>query len=82
MAKFHYVYILQSEVDPARFYTGFTDDLGARFKNHNTGLVRHTSKWKPWRVKTYVAFSDRARAVELEKYLKTASGRALLKARL
>jgi len=36
MAKFHYVYILQSEVDPARFYTGFTDDLRARFKNHNT----------------------------------------------
>ena len=82
MAKFYYVYILQSEANPARFYTGFTDDLRARFKNHNSGRVRHTAKWKPWRVKTYVAFSDCARAVEFEKYLKTASGRALLKTRL
>jgi hypothetical protein len=26
MVRFFYVYILQSELDPERFYTGLTDD--------------------------------------------------------
>jgi hypothetical protein len=41
--------------------------------------VRHTAKWKPWRVKSYIAISDQVRAAELERYLKSASGRAMLK---
>ena len=32
MAKFFYVYVLQSHVDPERFYTGLTDDLFMRLK--------------------------------------------------
>jgi hypothetical protein len=35
-----------------------------------------------WRLKTYVAFSDRQKAVEFEKYLKSPSGRAFAKKRL
>jgi len=27
MAKFFYVYVLQSHVDPERFYSGLTDEL-------------------------------------------------------
>jgi putative endonuclease len=80
--KFFYVYILQSELDPRRFYTGLTDDLRKRIKIHNAGRVPHTAKSKPWRLKTYVAFSDRARAVGFERYLKSASGRAFIKSRL
>jgi predicted GIY-YIG superfamily endonuclease len=30
MTKFFYVYILQSEADPERFYAGLTDDLRTR----------------------------------------------------
>ena len=30
MCKFFYVYILQSSVDPRRFYTGLTEDLPKR----------------------------------------------------
>jgi putative endonuclease len=51
MTKFFYVYILQSEADPERFYTGLTDDLRTRLKHHNSGRIVHTSKWKPWRLK-------------------------------
>ena len=80
--KFFYVYILQSEINALRFYTGLTDDLPARIKNHNSGHVRHTSKWKPWRLKTYIAFSNRARAAGFERYLKSASGRVFVKTRL
>jgi len=42
----------------------------------------HTAKFKPWRLVTYVAFSDKAKAVAFERYLKTASGRAFAKKRL
>ena len=76
-----YVYILES-LDLAHFYVGITDDLRARLTKHNAGEVPHTSKFKPWRVKTYVAFSDERQAVEFEKYLKSGSGRAFAKKRL
>jgi len=33
MTESFYVYILQSEVNPQRFYTGLTDDLRTRLKN-------------------------------------------------
>ena len=82
MKQFFYVYILQSEVDPHRFYTGLTDDLRTRLKNHNSGRILHTSKWKPWQVKTYIALCDRDRAARLERYLKSASGRAFIKKHL
>ena len=77
-----YVYILQSEIEPERFYIGITDDLQARLSRHNSGQVSHTSKYKPWRIKTYIAFSDEKKAFEFEKYLKSASGRAFSKKRL
>ena len=76
-----YVYILQS-LDVDHFYVGITDDLRARLKKHNAGEVPHTSKYGPWRLKTYVAFSNEQQAFAFEKYLKTASGRAFTKKRL
>ena len=82
MKTFTYVYVLQSETDSRRFYTGCTFDLRKRLARHNNGEVPHTSKWKPWRIKTYIAFSDRVQAKAFERYLKSASGRAFLKNRL
>ncbi len=77
-----YVYILQSLSNNERFYTGITDDLKARLSRHNSGEVTHTAKYGPWRVKTYIAFTDEDRASAFEKYLKSGSGRAFAKARL
>ena len=77
-----YVYILQSLAAEEHFYTGITDDLKARLLKHNSGQVTHTSKFRPWRVKTYIAFTDETRAIAFEKYLKSGSGRAFAKARL
>ena len=82
MGKFTYVYVLQSERDPKHFYTGRTLDLRERLIRHNAGKVPHTAKWRPWRIKTYIAFSDPTRVVEFEQYLKSASGRAFVKKRL
>ena len=77
-----YVYILQSELSDQHFYVGITDDLRARVGKHNNGEVSHTSKFRPWHLKTYVAFADKRRAFEFEQYLKSASGRAFAKKRL
>lgn len=76
-----YVYILQSE-DSEHFYVGAAEDVRARLLKHNAGEVPHTSKFRPWRLKTYLAFSDDSKAFEFERYLKSASGRAFAKKRL
>ena len=80
--RMRYVYILASESSEERFYVGLTADLRDRMKRHNAGEVPHTSKFLPWKLKTYVAFSDPEQAVSFEKYLKSASGRAFAKKRL
>lgn len=77
-----YVYILQSVAAGEHFYTGITDNLDARLAKHNSGAVTHTSKFRPWRIRTYVAFADEERAIAFEKYLKSGSGRAFAKTRL
>jgi putative endonuclease len=73
-----YVYILES-LDAEHFYVGVTDDLRARLAKHNAREVPHTSKYGPWRLRTYVAFSDENLAVAFERYLKSGSGRAFAK---
>jgi len=79
---FSYVYILQSVNNPKHYYVGRTGDLYDRLKRHNAGEVPHTSRHRPWRIKTTIAFADPTQAVQFEHYLKTSSGRAFAKKRL
>jgi predicted GIY-YIG superfamily endonuclease len=76
-----FVYILESQ-DSEHFYVGITDDVPARLAKHNAGEVSHTSKYRPWRLKTYIAFSSHQQAIAFEKYLKSGSGRAFAKRHL
>lgn len=76
-----YVYILESLVSE-HFYVGISEDLGARLAKHNAGEVTHTAKYRPWQIKTYIAFTDERQAFAFERYLKSASGRAFAKKRL
>ena len=71
----YYVYILVSDLDPARHYTGRTKDLLHRIDKHNAGEVPHTAKYRPWRLETYVAFTHESKAITFERYLKSGSGR-------
>jgi predicted GIY-YIG superfamily endonuclease len=80
--SFHYVYILESVANRDHFYVGLTDDLHERLRKDNAGEVAHTSKFKPWAVKTAIAFRDRERAAAFERYLKSGSGRAFARKRL
>ena len=88
-----YVYILQSESHPDRFYTGFTLDLEARLLAHppppvssgaagNDGCCDYTRPFRPWRIKTAVMFTDIDQARAFERYLKSPSGRAFAKKHL
>ncbi len=58
--RLHFVYIIESESSPGRFYVGSTTDLDRRFEEHNSGKSTHTAKFTPWRLVTYIAFSDQA----------------------
>jgi putative endonuclease len=77
-----YVYIIRSVGRPEQRYFGITSNLRQRLSYHNQGQCKHTSKFCPWRVETYIGFSDNRQAVAFEKYLKTGSGKAFSKKRL
>ncbi|OAF05986.1 excinuclease ABC subunit C [Bradyrhizobium centrolobii] len=78
----YYVYLLESEAFGDQRYIGLTTDLKQRLAHHNAGKSPHTSKYKPWRLVTYVAFSDIGKARAFERYLKSGSGHAFAKKRL
>ncbi|MFA6039721.1 MAG: GIY-YIG nuclease family protein [Candidatus Peribacteraceae bacterium] len=73
-----FVYVLES-LDGFHWYVGITDDVQRRLAEHNEGRSMYTKKHKPWKVKSYTAFLERARAEAFERYLKTHSGRAFTK---
>lgn len=71
-----YVYLVESLSTYGQRYVGLTADLKRRMQEHNSGKSAHTSKYRPWRLVTYLAFSDRAKAESFETYLKSGSGHA------
>jgi putative endonuclease len=77
-----YVYLLQSEAVFGQRYVGVTSDLKQRLAEHNAGKSPHTSKYVPWKLVTYVAFSDEQKAATFERYLKSGSGHAFARKRL
>ena len=79
MQNFYYVYVLIDTATGTHHYIGLTQDLSARLEKHNAGEVPHTSKFKPWRIETAVAFSSKEKAYAFETYLKTHCGRAFAK---
>lgn len=74
-----FVYILETVSDPKHHYTGITNDLDMRLKQHNAGQVDYSSRHRPWIYKNYFAFKDEKKAYDFEKYLKSGSGRAFSK---
>ena len=79
MQNFHYVYILIDTTTETHHYVGSTQDLQTRLAKHNAGEVPHTSKFKPWRIQTAIAFETKEKAAAFEAYLKTGSGHAFAK---
>lgn len=77
----YYVYILQSKKDASR-YIGMTSDLKKRLQEHNSGKAKYTDTKRPYFVQWYCAFSNKQKAYEFERYLKSSSGYAFTKKHL
>ena len=75
----YYVYSLSCKNG---FYVGCTENLKERFERHENGYVPATKNRLPIKLDFYVCIRDKYKAFELEKYLKSGSGRAFVKKHL
>ena len=72
----HYVYSLKCKNG---YYTGCASDLKDRMARHEKGHVNATKNRLPVKLDFYIAFSDKYKAFNFEKYLKSGSGRVFIK---
>ena len=73
----YYVYIL--ECADTKPYTGYTSNLKERLERHRKGYVPATKLRLPIKLICYFALTDKYKAYEFEKYLKSGSGRAFMR---
>ncbi len=76
-----YVYVLKSKRDED-LYTGSTNNLKKRLKEHNDGKVKSTKNRVPLMIIYYEAGMSEIKAKKKEKYLKTSWGKRYLKNRI
>jgi len=69
----YYVYSLKCKDG---YYIGCTNDLKERIERHKHGYVPATARRLPVSLEFYCAITDKFKAFEFEKYLKSGSGRA------
>lgn len=63
-----YVYILKNK--KRNIYVGFSSDLKARIKQHNSGSSKFTREFRPWELVYYEAFKSKHDARKRERNLK------------
>ena len=76
-----FVYVLRSLKDE-ELYIGSTNDIRRRLTEHNSGEVDSTKSRIPFILEAYIAVKDKSKAIELEQYFKTGSGKAILQKRI
>jgi len=79
---YHHIYLIKSIRFPKTIYVGYTLNLKQRLATHNAGGSIHTKKDRPWELVLCMAFRNKPRALEFEKYLKSHAGRAFARKRL
>ena len=72
------VYILYSSAYNIT-YTGQTENLQNRLIKHNSGKVRSTKAYIPWKMIYHETFNTRAEAIRRESWYKTPEGRKKIK---
>lgn len=73
-----FVYILKSE-NNHKYYTGQTDDIDRRLREHNSGKGNYSSRYAPWKLVYSEQYGTRELALRRERYLKSAAGRKWIK---
>jgi putative endonuclease len=79
--KFYYVYILRSKTG-GQWYTGYTEDLRKRFKEHNDGKSQYTKNRGPYELIYYESYRNKDDARSRELQIKSGTGKAYLRKRL
>lgn len=74
-----FVYLLKCSDN--KTYTGCTSDIEKRLERHHKGYANYTKSRLPVQLITYVAFTDKYKAYDFERYLKSGSGKAFAKKR-
>ena len=79
----YFVYIIKSKKDN-KFYTGITNDIERRVKEHNKGCSSTTSTRNrgTFELIYFAKLENRIKAREREKYFKSGSGPEYIKKRL
>lgn len=75
-----HVYLLKCS--DGTYYTGCTNNLDDRMKRHNRKEILYTSTRLPFELITHIVFTDKYKAYNFEKYLKSGSGKAFAFKRL
>jgi putative endonuclease len=65
----YYVYILRSDKSGI-YYKGQTNSVFNRLSKHNSGYVKSTKAYRPWKLVFYTNVETRSEAVKLESKLK------------
>lgn len=76
-----YTYIIKSKKN-GKMYTGYTNDLRKRFREHNEGKSVYTKERGPYELIYYEACTEQKDARSRELYLKSGKGKRYLKSRL
>jgi len=76
----YYIYILK--LNNNKLYTGYSDNIKRRIKEHQSGKVITTSKYLPVKLIHYEAYLLKSDALRREKFLKTSDGKHFLKQQL
>jgi putative endonuclease len=69
-----FVYVLYS-TETDRYYTGQTEDLGARMKSHEAGISPFTSTAKDWKLVYFEEYKNRTDAIKREIAIKKKKSR-------
>lgn len=75
------LYVLRS-VNHNRKYTGITNNIERRLKEHNSGKTKSTKGYRPWILVYTEAFGTEEAAHQRELYLKSGIGREFLNDKL
>ena len=65
----YYVYIIYSEKFD-KYYKGYSMNPQRRLEEHNTGLTRYSSAYKPWKLVYLEYFETKKEALQREKRIK------------
>ena len=65
----YYVYALSNKQNQI-LYIGYSQDLRKRFNEHNSGYVKATKGYRPWKLVYYEAYESKLDATKRELQIK------------